>query len=229
MIIWGAKGHVANLGPLAGRHCPTCEKEQPFHLHLQYTVRHVWYVFKWVTGKQYATLCDVCLRGTKVDSQALEARLKRSPIPFGTRWGWAFLVGIIAIGIVFSVLETANRGSSRAAYLASPQPGDRYVVNLAGVVKGPHPKVMYGVIRVRRVGAEAIEFDQPTFFYGGPSTPSKDMRDGKVDEPGYFLAEPMVLPRAEITRIDQEHAIHSIDRAASASLGQAPERAPATP
>jgi hypothetical protein len=45
MIVWGAKSQVANLGPQASRHCPTCDKERPFHLMLQYTVRHIWYVF----------------------------------------------------------------------------------------------------------------------------------------------------------------------------------------
>jgi hypothetical protein len=212
MIVWGKKGHVANLGSQGSKHCSVCEKERPFHLMLQYTVHHIWYVFRWVTGKQYGALCEVCQRGDRLDATAVESKLQKSPIPFGARWGWAFLAGMIAIAAVFGVLESSNRSTSRVQYLAAPQKGDRYVVNVASLLKTPQSKYMYGVLRVRAVKPDAVEFDAPTFFYNGTSGPNKDMREGKLDDPGYFSEAPIVLSRGEIARIDQEHAIHSIER-----------------
>jgi hypothetical protein len=221
MIIWGAKSEVANLGPQASRHCPTCEKERPFHVMLQYTARHIWYVFKWVTGKQYTIVCDVCQRGAMLDARTVESKLGKSPIPFVTRWGWAFLVGLLAIAAVFGALDDSSRGSSREKYVAAPQKGDLYVVNIASLLKAPQSKYMYAVIRVRGVNPDSVEFDVPSVYYSGASGPTKDMRDGKLDQPDYFAAAPVVLTRAEIARIDKEHAIHSIDRGPQASLARA--------
>jgi hypothetical protein len=212
MIVWGAKGEVVNLGEQASKHCPTCEKERPFRLMLQYTVRHIWYVFKWVTGKQYAVVCDVCNRGDQLDAKVVEAKLTKSPIPFGTRWGWAFLAGMIAIVAVFGVMDDSSRSSSREAYLAAPLKGDRYIVNVAHLLKTPQSKYLYGVMRVRSVSADSIEFDSPTFFYSGASAVTKDIRNGKLDEAGYFSPSPIVLSRTEIARLHTEHAIHSIER-----------------
>lgn len=212
MIVWGAKSQVANLGQQATRHCPTCEKERPFHLMLQYTVHHISYVFRWVTGKQYAMLCNVCQCGDRLDTKVVESRLAKSPIPAGNRLGGPLLLVLIAIAGVFGVLGDMNRGRDRDAYLAAPRKGDRYIVNAASLMKAPQSKYMYSVFRVRGVNAESVEFDAPTFFYSGASGPEKDMRDGKLDQPGYFSAAPVVLPRAEIARIHKEHAIHSIER-----------------
>jgi hypothetical protein len=212
MIVWGKKGHIANLGSHGTKHCAVCEKERPFHLMLQYTVHHIWYVFRWVTGKQYGTVCEVCQRGDKLDTKAVESNLQKSPIPFGARWGWAFLAGMIAILAVFGALDDSGRSKDREKYLAAPRTGDRYVVNVASLLKAPQSKYMYGVLRVRAIRPDAVEFDAPTFFYSGTSGPNKDMREGKLDDPGYFAAEPIVLSRDEIARIHREHAIHAIER-----------------
>ena len=218
MFIWGAKGEVADLGFRANKHCPTCEKERPFHLMLQYTVRHFWYVFKWVTGKQYATVCAVCQCGDRLDARSVERTLAKPPIPFAKRGSWVFLVGLLAIAAVFGAIDDSSRSSSREAYLAAPRAGDLYVVNVASLMKTPQSKYLYGVLRVRAVKPDSLEFDAATFFYNGASGPTKDIRDGKLDAPGYFSPTPVVLSHAEVARIHNEHAIHSIDRFAPASL-----------
>jgi hypothetical protein len=212
MFVWGAKSQVADLGPQGSRNCPTCEKERPFHLVLQYTVRHFWYVFRWVTGKQYAEVCHVCQRGDMLDAKLVESRLAKSPIPFGARWSWAFLVGLLGIALVFDVIGTSSRNTSREAYLAAPLAGDRYVVNVANLLKKPQSETLYGVLRVRAVNGSSVEFDAPTYFYPRASGPEKDIRDGKLDEPGYFSPAPIVLSKEQIARMHQEHAIYSIER-----------------
>src|SRR5262245_45455898 len=96
MIIWGSGGAGADLGHVENRQCPTCEKERSFKLLLNYRYAHLYYL-RWVTQKKYHLACDVCHRGWELPAKDIEPTLKANPIPFMTRFGWTFLVGLIAI------------------------------------------------------------------------------------------------------------------------------------
>ncbi|SCK23058.1 hypothetical protein PSELUDRAFT_2677 [Vogesella sp. LIG4] len=99
MIIWGSGGGGADLGQVELRQCLTCEKERPFKLILQYRYAHLYYL-RWVTEKKYHLACDVCRRGWELNTEEVEAKLEKSPIPFMTRYGWTFLVGFVALVII---------------------------------------------------------------------------------------------------------------------------------
>lgn len=105
MIIWGSGGGSADLGHVETRQCPTCEKERPFKLFLQYRYAHLYYL-RWVTKKQYHLACDVCLRGWELDAKDVEAKLEKSPIPFMTRYGWTFLVGFAALIFILAAFSS---------------------------------------------------------------------------------------------------------------------------
>jgi hypothetical protein len=92
------------LGEIELRQCPTCEKERPFKLFIQYKYAHLYYL-RWVTEKKYHLACDICRRGVELNSKTVEAKLEKNPIPFMTRFGWAFLVGLIAV-----IFVAANTG-----------------------------------------------------------------------------------------------------------------------
>ena len=93
MIIWGSGNGDADLGVAEHRECATCEKERPFKVLLQYRYAHLYYL-RWVTKKAYYLACEVCQRGVALDTKAVEAKLEKHPIPFMTRYGWTFLIGI---------------------------------------------------------------------------------------------------------------------------------------
>lgn len=95
MIIWGSGGKAVDLGKVKVCSCETCEKERPFHLLLQYRYVHLYWL-RWVTKKKYHLACSVCNRGWELDTKEVESKFEKSPIPFMTRYGWAFLVGGIA-------------------------------------------------------------------------------------------------------------------------------------
>ena len=117
MIIWGSGGGGADLGVAEHRACPTCEKERPFKVLLQYRYAHLYYL-RWVTKKAYFLACDVCQRGFALDAKAVEAKLEKHPIPFMTRYGWTFLLGIPAVFLLFSLvfsLATVAQGKTKDA------------------------------------------------------------------------------------------------------------------
>jgi hypothetical protein len=96
-IIWGSGGDSVNLGVSEHKHCQTCQQQRPFKTILQYRYAHLYWIFAWVTWKQYSLLCDICDRGWTLDTADVEKTLARHPIPFMRRWGWAFLVGFFML------------------------------------------------------------------------------------------------------------------------------------
>jgi hypothetical protein len=212
MLVWGSKGVVADLGAQSTQACPTCERERPFKLALQYKLHHVWYLFKWVSNKQYMLLCDVCQRGAKLDAKQVEAKLQKNPIPFGSRFGWAFLVALIGIAIAFGAVEGEQRGARTAQYVDAPRAGDLYVVNVAKLLKSPETSVMYGVMRVKTARDGQIEFDMPATAYNKVTAATKDVQNGKMSAAGYFVAQTLTISSADLQSLKKDGSIHSIER-----------------
>lgn len=97
MIVWGSGGDVVNCGAVRLQHCETCEKERQFNLVLQYRYWGVYWIFNFITEKQYLLLCDVCNRGWELDSSEVESNLNEVPIPFLHRYGCFTILGGIAV------------------------------------------------------------------------------------------------------------------------------------
>jgi hypothetical protein len=212
MFVWGSKGGVADLGPQGSRHCPVCERERSFRLILQYKISHIWYVFKWVSEKQYALVCDVCQRGEKLVTQTVEAKLGKPKIPSTSGRALMVVVASVAGLILLGLVGNAGRGERLQRLLASPQKNDIYVVNLSPLQKEPRSLEMYGLLRVRSVDAERVEFDTPAVTYDKISAANKDLHSGKVADPAYFAGQPLVLPRSEIAAWKKHGMLHSIER-----------------
>ena len=159
MFVWGSRGGVADLGAQGSRPCPVCEKERNFRLMLQYKVSHVWYVFKWVSEKQYAIVCEVCQRGEKLATQAVEAKFGKPRIPATKSRTWMFVVAVLACMFGYAAVQGPRDAERYAGYLASPQKGDLYLANLSSLQQRPQSLEMYGVLRVRSVSGDRVEFD----------------------------------------------------------------------
>ncbi len=105
MIIWGSGGGASDVAPIEHRHCQTCENERPFQLLLHYRYAHV-YFFRWVTERKYHFVCEICRRGWELKASDIEPTLERDPIPFMTRRGWMFPVGVLALLIMSTMIAT---------------------------------------------------------------------------------------------------------------------------
>jgi hypothetical protein len=112
-IVFGSGGDSLHLGTVEHRHCETCERERPFSLHLRYRYGHIYWVFAWVTMREYLMICDVCSRGWALDAKQIQETLKEDPIPFMRRLGWTLPVGLIASCVVMGVIGSAIAAISR--------------------------------------------------------------------------------------------------------------------
>lgn len=198
MLIWGSHGKVSDLGQVETKHCENCEKERSFKLMLHYRVSHIWYLFKWVSSKQYLMLCDVCSRGTKLDSKSVEPTLAKNPIPFSSRYGWTFLVGAIAAMILFGVATSYQNDSHDAELLSEPRANDTYVVNIATFLKNPNAAYMYGVMKVRAMNGGNAEVALSNVSHSKLTGATQDIAYGRAEAESYFSANTITLPVTQL-------------------------------
>jgi hypothetical protein len=103
-IIWGSGGDSVDLGVAEHRYCEVCERERPFKIILQYRYAHLYWLFSWITKKNYLLLCDICHRGWNLKATEVEKTLSQNPIPFMRRWGWIFLASLVLIPLLIVVV-----------------------------------------------------------------------------------------------------------------------------
>lgn len=105
MIVWGSKGHLLLLAPAGEQNCEICERDRTFHVVLQYRVWGLYWIFTFITKKEYMVLCEICERGWGLDAVEIEERLKdvgeKSPIPFMHQYGFFIFIGVV---ILISIL-----------------------------------------------------------------------------------------------------------------------------
>lgn len=105
ILIWGTDSEVVDLGQVEIKRCDTCGQERPFHLYLQYTWSHLYFVFGKVEQKQYTKACSICNRGAELDAAEVEKELTKKPIPFlresGCMLGMWLILGFALAIVLF--------------------------------------------------------------------------------------------------------------------------------
>jgi len=104
ILIWGRRQKAIDGGPAGTELCATCGQSRPFRWKLHYQLNHLYYVFGFVSGKQYLRACEVCGRGAVHPAAEVEASLGKSAIPFMDRFGCLAALGGVASLILFAVL-----------------------------------------------------------------------------------------------------------------------------
>ena len=180
---------------------------------MNYRYGHVWYLFKWVKEKQYSLACEGCQRGWNVDAHKIEPTLKTPPIPFATRYGWAFLVGLVVLLVGWGALQARAKESEDYTFIAAPKVGDLYVTNIAKLMKEPQARQMWGVLRARAVSGDAVELEISETYYDRPSGARKDVTARKTASDAYFDKEgSLSLPATKLKELRQQHVIDEVVR-----------------
>jgi len=110
-ISWGTRSQTLNLGPYETRRCDACQCDRAFSVVLRYSYQYVMDpALSMVSEKQYAIACDVCGRGSLLDTRIMEKNLKKNPIPWQHRYG--FVIGALAIAVVALLIGWLNYTST---------------------------------------------------------------------------------------------------------------------
>jgi hypothetical protein len=220
MIIWGASSKVVDAGEAGDQQCEVCKERRPFRYSLTYRMRHLYYLIRWSTGKQYHRTCQVCSNSFATEAPVFasagvdDGRKPKSPIPLFDRWGWAFSLGAVALFVVYANFSVNAENAEDAKLLAAPQVGDRYVVKMEkfmGTSNSDSPfKVNYGVVRVAAVDAKGVTLDLPKMLWSRSSKLSSEINEeAKAD--GYYEGQ-AVKTVGDLIAYGEQRVIDNVER-----------------
>ena len=197
---WGARGEAAQVGAAGRFHCNACGKDGSFTRVVSYRVRHAYWLFRWMTGRQLHLVCDNC-GASAMDDMAVGAPEVTRAIPAFDRRGWlaapALLASLVVIG---SIGAAADRAADRG-YLARPRVGDIYEVDIARRLGRPEAPVMFTALRVAALRGDQVELEMGNGYYAERRGVDRDIDTGAITRPGYFVGERMMMPKAALAKM----------------------------
>ncbi len=212
MLIWGSRTESKDMGPVETKPCPTCEKERAFHLIAQYRLHHIWYLFKWVSQREYLQLCEVCRRGTAVEKASPLMAKAKSAIPTYHRYSWAIIPALIGAMAMVGFAASGDRSARNAELIAAPRSGDTYVVDMSKLLRDGDIKFRYGIMRINAVQGTSVELAMPKVTYNKLSAATKDLGDARQSGTDYFSEKTMRVPVADLKPLLDNGVIHNIRR-----------------
>jgi hypothetical protein len=87
MLVWGSGRKQVRLRAAGTKSCTNCGTDRSFSVKLHYAYAHVYYLFSWITRRDYLLVCDVCSHSQTLTRPDAEAGLSEDPIPFLERSG----------------------------------------------------------------------------------------------------------------------------------------------
>jgi hypothetical protein len=211
-ISWGRATVVRAFGAPVEQYCPICEKERTFRQTLSYKVRHILWIFRWVSGKKYALVCDVCRRGQTLKAAEVESLQRKSIIPFIDRFGWA--VGLVILAALVGWGSWVNQENYKRdlAYLAAPAVDDIYEIDLAKMSRPPKTDLEYSLMKVTGVSGSFLQVRLSRIYCNKYGCASTDVTNGKAKADDYYGEKVYAVPRAELIKMREDGRITAVDR-----------------
>jgi len=158
IIRWGSQRVRRRVASANTCHCPDCAGEQPALLEVNYTLRHISYIVRWVTDRNYFAVCGRCgAVADRLNVKTAEKTFKKHPIPWYDRLGWfVFPAGFLAVVVPLGVIGDTVTKNHDLALLATPQVGDLYEVDFGSSGDIKCPECRYGSALVTAVDDKMV-------------------------------------------------------------------------
>ena len=210
---WGASRKQRSFFNTGDQPCAHCGKDQPATVALVYTVRHVWWLFRWVTGKAYYAICDTCGRQAPLlNAKTFEAKLTKPPIDFMDRRGWAIGLGLAgALVASVAVSETVNTKTD-LAYLRAPHPGDIYQIDFGKSDDTSCPDCTYGAALVVQADAKGAYIHPSKKIYNKLSGVSDFTSSAAGHDASEYVDETYFIPTDKLVDMRQHGKMYDVIR-----------------
>lgn len=211
-ISWGSQTKVVPTGDAGYRHCSLCDRDSQFSGMVEYTVRHLYWVFRWVTGRTPYMLCGNCGGVHQADHDAEELRQVKKAIPLWDRRGWLAGVGGIGALVATGAVASATNHQGDKTLIAAPRAGDLYEIDLAQIMTRPEAQRMYSVIRVTRVDGANVEIEVAKRYYSDWRGVQRDIDKGETASEAYYGPERAQYSRASIQKMFDDGMFYDVVR-----------------
>lgn len=211
-ISWGSSGALAQVGESEVMNCSRCDADTLWSTMVSYTVRHVYWLFRWTTDRTLYRMCGNCLGVEYLDDNAVQPAAVKTAIPFMDRRGWTVGAGIIASIFGLGTIAAAQDSSQNQSFVLAPRTGDVYEVDLARIFDNPEKPVMYSAMRVVDVQPGTVEVEIADGFYDDLRGVQKDVREHKTSYPAYYRPERVKIETSALKRMYAEGAIIDVER-----------------
>ena len=211
-ISWGKQGKIAQVGDSQIMSCSNCQVDTYWTTMVEYTVRHIYWLFRWTTGRTLYRMCGNCHGVEYLENKAVGPKAVKAAIPFMDRNGWTIGAGIIASLFGLGTIAAAQDVSENRAILQTPRAGDIYEVDLARMTDRPEAPVMYSAIRVVDVNRDSVEVQLADLYYTERQGVDRDVLDGKAKNAGYYRPERLKLDKAALNRMQADGVIFDVER-----------------
>lgn len=133
LFVHGTGGGRAVMGDTPAVLCEACGQVAPRAGVVNFRYWHLWYLFSFLTGREYQTVCRACGAIAPMDKAEAKIQFPKDNIPFIRKRGWMLCLGA-AFVLLFGVALGNQRNAERLReMLAAPAVGDAYQADLSKV------------------------------------------------------------------------------------------------
>jgi hypothetical protein len=177
-----------------------------------YRVRHIYWIFRWVTERVPYMICGNCGAEHSADEGDYDSPETKGAISKWDRLGWAIGAGGIGALIATGSVAMAFDKAANQTEIATPRIGDVYETNLAKLVTKPEAPVMFGAMRVVKVSATEVELEVSNTYYTDSRGVERDMREGKTADESYYGGNHLNVPKASLEKMYADGAVTDVSR-----------------
>jgi len=214
---WGSGQDTAVVGEVGIEKCPVCSGQQPatprrFDLVVNYTYRHIWSFFSWVSKREYFKVCSHCHNtvGDKIAGPELTAMLidKKDPISLFRRRGWLVGVLLLGLGFSFAVYAGAENDKELTAHIQAPKVGDIYMAELSKISSG-YTYPAYGAMKLVGIDGDTAHFVVAKTAHERKKDARKDVYSDKVKKDSYYANDDTEdLTKEQLSKLRKDGVVY---------------------
>lgn len=203
LLIWGNGSGRSLMGELPEEKCPDCGEKAPRTAFVDFKYWHIWYLFSFLTGREYHTACNACGAVAPYDKTEAKLQFSRDNIPFIRKNGWTVVAGLVALFLAFGAMSSREKRRKIEGMLAAPQNSDVYLADLSKVANSGYEqggKKMYGaMVLVEKLEGGGFIVATSDNAFTKKSALSKAMKEGFTYS--HDEEDPLILSREELSTL----------------------------
>lgn len=211
-FIWGTGGGRSDEGNIGIHQCEVCNNQAQFNAAVYYRYFHFWYIFSFLTSRQYIYECSHCSNGYSIKAAEFKKNFPKNHIPFFRKFSWLICLVIIAVLIGMASISSGQHQAEVESYIASPAVNDIYVADFAKIEdSGYNDKTKaYGAMKLNRVITEGTYyFAISTHGYEKEKGIRKELREHSIV---YDDKDGMVFTKEQLKSLKDRKIITDVIR-----------------